>query len=196
MTHTAAGDLEALRGQVRAAQHVRSFPLLVIGALLVNYGVISFQAQPIAWRYGAPLAFVLLWALGKLNESRIGVGPGRADYLVAAGFVFAATNLVFLKPFIPHLSVTDVNGIWVALVGIALVGIARATRDGVLGTAGFVTITVGLVTIVAGRLTDANLSATSSGFIVQSSPNELISVVGAAFAALGLLLYRRERVEE
>jgi hypothetical protein len=196
MTHSATGDLEALRGQVRAAQHVRSFPLLVIGGLLVNYGVTSFQSQPVAWRYGAPLAFVLLWALGKLNETRTGVGPSRADYLVAAGFVFTATNLVFLKPFVSHLTFSDINGIWVSIVGIALVGIARTTRDAVLGTAGFVTIAAGIVTIVAGRYTDAGFSATSSGIIVQNWPNELTSVVGAVFAAMGLFLYRRERVEE
>lgn len=47
MTHSATADLGALRGQVRAAQHIRSFPLLVIGALLVNYGVDSFAAQPV-----------------------------------------------------------------------------------------------------------------------------------------------------
>ena len=89
-------DLDALRDRVRATQHARSLPLLVIGALLVNYGVSSFAPYPMQWRFAAPLAFVLIWALGKLNETVAGVGPGRADYLVAAGVVFIASNLLLL----------------------------------------------------------------------------------------------------
>src|SRR5947209_9788731 len=89
-------DFDALRHRVRASQHARSVPLLVIGALLVNYSVVSFASQPVAWRYGAPLAFVLIWALGKVNETNTGVGPGRGDYLIAAAVVFIVTNLLLM----------------------------------------------------------------------------------------------------
>jgi hypothetical protein len=195
MTHSATTDLDALRGQVRAAQHVRSFPLLVVGGLLVNYGVVNFAAQPVAWRYGAPLAFVLLWALGKLNETRVGIGPARADYLVAAGFVFTATNLVFLNIFLRNLNFAEVTGIWVFVVGIAMLGIARATRDGLIAIAGLLVMAAGIVAAFAARFTDAEFAIGSGGVLVQSWPNELISVVGAVFAAVGLLLYRRERLE-
>jgi hypothetical protein len=196
MTHSAADDLDALRGQVRAAQHVRSFPLLVIGGLLVNYGVANFIGQPVAWRYGAPLAFVLLWALGKLNEARVGIGPARADYLVAAGFVFTATNLFYLNIFLRNLSFEEITGLWVIVVGVALLGISRATRDGLLATAGSLVVAAGLVAAAADRFSGNTFSDSSGGILEQSWPNELISIMGAVFAALGLILYRRERVEE
>jgi hypothetical protein len=195
MTHTATTDLNALRGQVRAAQHVRSFPLLVVGGLLVNYGVVNFAPQPVAWRYGAPLAFVLLWTLGKLNETRVGIGPARADYLVAAGFVFTATNLVFLNVFLRNVNSAEITGIWVVIVGIALLGIARATRDGLIATAGLLVMATGIVAAIAARFTDALFTVGAGGILNQSWPNELISVVGAVFATVGLLLYRRERLE-
>jgi hypothetical protein len=195
MTHTATTDLNALRGQVRAAQHVRSFPLLVVGGLLVNYGVVNFAPQPVAWRYGAPLAFVLLWALGKLNETRVGIGPARADYLVAAGFVFTATNLVFLNVFLRNVNSAEITGIWVVIVGIAVLGIARATRDGLIATAGLLVMATGIVAAIAARFTDALFTVGAGGILNQSWPNELISVVGAVFATVGLLLYRRERLE-
>src|SRR2546423_14040520 len=91
-----ASDYSELRRRVRGTQHARSFPLLVIGGLLVNYAVTNFQSSPVAWRYGAPLAFVLIWALGKLNEQANGVGAPRGDYLVAAGVVFITTNFLVL----------------------------------------------------------------------------------------------------
>src|SRR4051795_611366 len=84
MTAAAAPDLDAIRDRVRATQHARSLPLLVIGALLVNYAVVSFAPQPVAWRYGAPLAFLVIWGLGKANEIRVGVGTGRGAHTPAA----------------------------------------------------------------------------------------------------------------
>src|SRR3954464_9915136 len=98
-TADAGVDVGRIRGRVRAAQHARSYPLLVIGALFVNYGAHAFFPKPLEWPYGATLAFILVWFLSKVNESQVGVGVGRADYLVAAGFVFAATNLMLIDPF-------------------------------------------------------------------------------------------------
>src|SRR4051795_11645130 len=133
MTIAAGPDLEALRDRVRATQHARSLPLLVIGALLVNYGVASFAPHPVQWRYGAPLAFVLIWALGKLNEATSGVGPGRADYLVAAGIVFIASNLLLLyRGFLEGAHFHRLVGVWVLIVGIALAVLSRPARDRVL----------------------------------------------------------------
>lgn len=196
MTHSATADLGTLRGQVRAAQHVRSFPLLVIGALLVNYGVGSFAPQPVQWRYGAPLAFVLVWALGKVNEARVGVGTGRADYLVAAGLVFATTNLVLLRPLVNQLNAGEVQGIWVAIVGLALVAIAQAARDGLLAAAGLAVVATGVAVAIEGRYFALGFVVSGSGFPQQSWTNVLVAVVGAVLAITGLLLYRRERVDE
>src|SRR3954467_12014627 len=130
MTIAAGPDLEALRDRVRATQHARSVPLLVIGALLVNYGVASFAPHPVQWRYGAPLAFIVIWALGKLNETTSGVGPGRADYLVAAGIVFIATNLLLLDhALLAGARFHRLIGAWVVVVGVALAGPAPAPPD-------------------------------------------------------------------
>jgi hypothetical protein len=196
MAQAAATDYDELRGRVRAAQHVRSFPLLVIGALLVNYGVSSFAAQPVQWRYGAPLAFVLVWALGKANEASTGIGAGRADYLVAAGFVFAATNLVLLRPQVnTSLTFGEIEGIWVVIVGLALAAIARAARDGLLAAAAITIFAAGVVVAIDGRVTDFGFLVVSGGSPEQTWPNVLVAVVGAVLAVTGLLLYRRERVD-
>src|SRR3954451_2051585 len=125
MNAAADPDLDAIRDRVRATQHARSLPLLVIGALLVNYAVVSFAPQPVSWRYGAPLAFLLLWAFGKLNEIKVGVGPGRADYLVASGAVFIATNLLLLDTSLREgANVHQLFGGWVVIVGLALVALS------------------------------------------------------------------------
>src|SRR5436190_17801842 len=121
----ATPDFAELRSRVRATQHARSLPLLVIGALLVNYAVVSFASQPVAWRYGAPLAFLLVWAFGKLNEIKVGVGPGRADYLVASGAVFIATNLLLLDTSLREgANVHELFGYWVVIVGVALAALS------------------------------------------------------------------------
>ena len=149
-------DLGALRGRVRATQHARSLPLLVIGALLVNYGVVSFASQPVAWRYGAPLAFVLVWALGKVNEASVGVGPGCGDYLIAAAIVFIATNLLLLVTSLREATrLHEMFGAWVVIVGAALAALSLPARDHVLLLAG---IAVG----VAARRSSSSARVTSS----------------------------------
>src|ERR1700757_384864 len=123
-------DFGALRKRVRATQHVRSVPLIVVGILLVNYGTNLFAPSPVEWRFGAPLAFVGIWAAMKANETLTGVGGRRTDYLIAAGFVFTATSLVLMRPFSRW--VTDpfrIQGIWVAIVGVALLSVALAAAD-------------------------------------------------------------------
>src|SRR3954452_13989849 len=131
MTIAAGPDLEALRDRVRATQHARSVPLLVIGALLVNYGVASFAPHPVQWRYGAPLAFILIWALGKLNETTSGAGPGRADYLVAAGIVYITTNLMLQETHFLYggARFNRLIGAWVAVFGISLLVLSRLGHD-------------------------------------------------------------------
>src|SRR3954454_10939970 len=137
-TAQAIADFDELRSKVRATQHARSVPLLVIGALLVNYGVSNFAASPMQWRYAAPLAFLLIWALGKLNEAQVGVGLGRVDYVVAAGFVFIASNLLLLfKRFVVGGGTFffQLTGAWVVILGIAVLGVGWSLRDRVLGLA-------------------------------------------------------------
>src|SRR3954451_8202696 len=137
MNAAADPDLDAIRDRVRATQHARSVPLLVIGALLVNYSVVSFASQPVAWRYGAPLAFVLIWVLGKVNETSVGVGSSRADYLIAAAAAFIATNLLLLDTSLRMGSnIHMLFGLWVVIVGATLAGLALPVRDHVLLLAG------------------------------------------------------------
>jgi hypothetical protein len=193
---TAAGataDLDALRDRVRASQHARSVPLLVIGTLLVNYGATGFAPHPVQWRYGAPLAFVLVWLLGKLNETQRGVGPGRADYLMAAGAVFTVTNLMLLDTdLLAGTNYHRLTGIWVATVGVALAVLSRATRDRVVLAAGLAVVLVGAMHATIGHA-DFEVINVGYGAIGHNWSLELIALVGGVLALTGLLLYRRER---
>jgi hypothetical protein len=57
-------QLDQLRQQTRAAQHATSYPLLVVGVLFLNYGVVGFTSQPVApqARYVVLLGLVLTLA--------------------------------------------------------------------------------------------------------------------------------------
>jgi hypothetical protein len=163
---------------------------------LVNYGVVGFRPSPVPWRFGAPLAFVLVWLLSKANERQTGVGTGRADYLVAAGFVFAATNATMLRPITnPLRSLPRAEGIWVVIVGVALLGVARAAVDGLLLAAGAAIVGVGALVIVTGsRWTqDGNLPGVSL-FPQQPLTEVVIAALGLVFVLAGMWLYRRERL--
>jgi hypothetical protein len=197
-TAHAIPDFDELRSRVRATQHARSLPLLVIGALLVNYGVSNFSSSPMQWRYAAPLAFLLIWALGKVNEAQVGVGLGRVDYVVAAGFVFIATNLLMLfKRFVAGGTAFffQLTGAWVAIVGVALIGIGWSLRDRVLGLAGATVVATGVAVFA---VHPSNLYVPGQGFIgfQRTWQMTLVVAVGALLGLAGLLLYRRERTQE
>ena len=187
MTATAT-DVGAIRKRVRATQHARSFPLLVIGALLVNYGANNFFPKPIAWQYGAPLAFFLIWALSKLNESQTGVGTGRVDYLVAAGFVFAAVNMATVAPFSNALREESLHSVWVVIVGLALLALGLVPRDAVLIAAGAVISATGALTGLLSHRYSGQRYGPENFFVQQTWANEYIAIVGAALATVGLRL--------
>jgi hypothetical protein len=191
-----ASDYDELRRHVRATQHARSLPLLVIGGLLVNYAVTNFQSSPVAWRFGAPLAFVLIWALGKLNEQARGVGAPRGDYLVAAGVVFIATNLLALiTRFAVGANFRDLIGAWVVIVGLALAALSRASRDPVMLGAGLLVIAAGVVMAAFGTA-DFGIGLHPWTVFTRSWSILLIAAVGAVLGLTGLLLYRSERAEQ
>lgn len=201
-----AEDLQALRRRVRTMQHARSFPLLVLGALFINYGVTSFSNSPVQWRYGAPLAFVLVWALLKVNESTIGVGTGRVDYLAAAFVVFGLINLTYLQgsngvipglqaapsPYLfEHLDAVGLQGVWVAIVGLAFLFIAVSARDMLL-------MLLAGVTVVSGALMAVGHNHTvyfdSEKTLSLYYPQNLVVVgLGALLAVVGLVAYWTER---
>ncbi|HET6818424.1 MAG TPA: hypothetical protein VFH66_14445 [Mycobacteriales bacterium] len=188
-----APDFDALRNRVRATQHARSLPLLVIGALLVNYSVVSFASQPVAWRYGAPLAFVLVWALGKLNETNVGVGPARGDYLIAAAIVFIATNLLLLDTSLREgTRLHEMFGAWVVIVGAALAALSVPTRDHVLLLAGVAVGVAGAAIFIFGPA-DIFFPMGGADSITRAWTLWLLAGVGAALGLTGLGLYRRER---
>jgi drug/metabolite transporter superfamily protein YnfA len=198
MTATdAVPDFDELRGRVRASQHARSVPLLVIGGLLANYSVTNFAATPIQWRYAAPLAFVLIWAFGKVNETAVGVRTGRADYLVAAGAVFIATNLLLMfRRFVAGGSIYffQLTGAWIAIVGLALIAIAWSIRDRVLVTAGAAVTAAGAALFA---VHPANEFVPGFGFLgaQRTWQMTLVAALGALLGVTGLLLYRRERTD-
>jgi hypothetical protein len=185
-------DVTALQKRVRADQRARSIPLLVIGALLVNYGVNGFANHPIAWQYGAPLAFVGIWVLFKVNESRTGVGPGRTDYLAAAAFVFMATELVMLRPFTEWIkSVGRVEGIWTVVVGVALLGIGAVAADLAIVVAALVVAVAGIYAVIEG----ANHTSVPVSYVFQSQPTHgaVIGYTGVVLVLAGFWFYRSER---
>src|SRR4051794_23734088 len=177
ITPAAGPDVAALRSRIRAAQHARSFPLLVIGILLINYGVGIFAPTPTQWRYAAPLAFVMIWALLKVNETRVGVGTGRADYLVAAAFVFAATNIVIMRPIADQIDFRRVQGVWIMIVGVTLVVLGAVVADRVLVLAGIIATAPG-VNLVFTR-DSLGIHASPSGFFVQPWAYVYIACAGA-----------------
>jgi hypothetical protein len=186
-------DVAALQRRVRADQRARSIPLLVIGVLLVNYGVDGFTSHPIAWQYGAPLAFVAIWALSKLNESRTGVGLGRTDYLVASAFVFMATELVMLRPFTEWIkSFGRVEGLWTIIIGVAVVGIGAVAADPVLVVAALIVAAAGVYAVIEGA-NDISLLPVSYVFQSQPTHGAVIGYTGAALVLAGLWSYRSER---
>lgn len=190
-------DYDELRRRVRGTQHARSIPLLVIGGLLVNYSVGDFLTSgPVSWRYGAPLAFVIIWALGKVNELRVGVGPARGDYLIAAGAVFVATNIpmFFSRLGGENYDFHELVGVWVTIVGIALLVLSRAARDWVLAVAGLAVTGAGIVMAAIGSVTFGPGTSTY-GVFDRSGSILLIAFVGAALGLAGLVLYRSERSE-
>jgi hypothetical protein len=186
-------DVDDLRRRVRANQHVRSIPLFVLGALLANYGVTGFAPQPVSWRYGAALSFVLIWLLGKTNETVSGVGPAQADYLIGAGFVFSATNLALLvQRFQQGAYVHELFGVWIAIVGITVAVLAIRSRDGVVLAAAVLVTALGLVMVVIGSA-DLMLMNNGVSFITQNWSMTLVALVGGVLTLLGLVVYLRER---
>jgi hypothetical protein len=189
-------DFDDLRRHVRGTQHARSYPLLVMGALLVNYAVAGFlQSAPVQWRYGAPLAFVLVWGLGKFNEQSTGVGAARGEYLVAGGCVFIATNLLLLLTrFSGGTDFHELVGLWVVIVGVGLAAVSRAGRDPVIASAGAVIVITGIVMAAFGSVDP--IAASTWWVFVRSWSVVLIALTGAALGVAGLLLYRGERAEQ
>jgi hypothetical protein len=85
--------LERLRRRVRADQRGASLPLIVLGAVTFHYATYRFVDPPLAWIYGAPLAFVVIWALQRRRESTVGVGAARDDTLVIAFVVWTTMQV-------------------------------------------------------------------------------------------------------
>lgn len=186
-------DLGALRRKVRAAQHVRSVPLIILGALLVNYGAESFAPSPVPWRYGAPLAFVAIWAALKLNERRTGLGAARADYLVAGGFVFTVTNIVQVRPFAQGLpGIERLPGVWTIIVALALFGVALAVSDWLLMVAAAAVAGAGLFVLAVGAYPGDGIFF-AGGLPQQPWGDVLVAVVGTLMVVAGIVTYRFER---
>jgi hypothetical protein len=194
-----AVSVAEVRQRTRAAQHATSFPLLVLGVLFINYGVVGFAAQPVAWRYAGALAFVIMWALGKANEYTTGVGPGRGDYVAAAGGVFVATQLTFLNRvlFARWATPYRLEGIWVLIVGLGLLAVGLVGRAPTLVGWAIAVCGVGAAQFLVGY----QLWTTNSflpglpGVAQQIGPPQPYIVIGlgVVLTIAGLLTFARER---
>ena len=145
-------QINELRQQTRAAQHATSFPLLVIGVLLLNYAITGFGSTPVAWRYAGALAFVALWGLGKANEYATGVGRGRGDYLAIACGVFVLTQLTLSSWILGAGWITEyrLQGMWIVIIGLGLAACGLSTRTGAVVVWGVFTCAGGLAVAVIG----------------------------------------------
>jgi hypothetical protein len=185
-------DLNELRRRTRAAQHGGSLPLLVIGVVFLNYGIVAFVGQPVEWRYAGALAFIVLWALGKANENTAGVGAPRGDYLAIAAGVFATTQLTLMDPINRWLGFSRLQGVWVLIVGAGLLTLGLSRRDWRLSTWGTATIAVGLGLAITNYSHWAVFSRRGNMVIVghQSPP---VVLLGLAMTIGGIITYERER---
>jgi hypothetical protein len=191
-TDVAAATVESARKRTRAAQHVGSYPLLVIGVVLVNYGIIGFNDSPVAWRFAGALAFVVLWGLGKMNESEVGIGPARGDYLAIAAGVFTATQLTLVNRVLSALDFSQLQGLWVVIVGAGLIALGLSRHERALLAWG------GLVVAVGAGLVVNDSTAFGGGLSngrVEGIPTQVTAVVvlGVALTIAGLATYGRER---
>jgi hypothetical protein len=181
-----------VRSRTRAAQHVASYPLLVTGVLLVNYGAVSFSSRPVEWRYAGALAFVVLWGLGKVNESQVGVGPARGDYLAIAAGVFTATQLTLIDPISGWITYERIQGIWVAIVGAGLLALAVSRHE-----RGLVAWAVAIAAFGIGwSITDYGYWSSkfsTSPLVAQGPQTAPVALVGALLTVVGLVTYQRER---
>jgi hypothetical protein len=185
-------DLGALRRKVRAAQHTRSVPLIILGVLLVNYGAVWFAPSPMAWRFGAPLAFVAVSVALTVLGTRTGIGAARADYLVAGGFVFMATNIVQVRPFTQSIDLNRLPGVWVIIVAVALLGVALTVSDWLLILASAAIGAAGAFLLIAGSTPSPSIAFLG---IAPEQPwgYVLVAVVGALLVLTGMVTYRFER---
>jgi len=199
MTDTGV-QINELRQQTRAAQHATSFPLLVIGVLLLNYSTTGFEPTPVAWRYAGALAFVALWGLGKANEYATGVGRGRGDYLAIACGVFVATQLTLSNWIVGASWITEyrLEGMWIVIVGIGLAACGLSVRGHALVLWGAVTCVGGLAVALIGYQ-----AWTYKGFqpfvnagglpFVGLQQTQIVTVLAVVLTVAGLVAFVRER---
>lgn len=191
-TDIAAAAVADVRRRTRAAQHVGSYPLLVLGVVLVNYGIIGFNNSPVPWRFAGALAFVVLWGLGKMNESEVGIGPARGDYLAIAAGVFTATQLTLLNRVISALDFSQLQGLWVAIVGAGLIALGLSRHEAALLLWGGLIVVVGAVVAIDDS---TNFGGGLANGRVEGIPTQAtaIAVLGVVLTLAGLVVYGRER---
>ncbi|MDQ1447287.1 MAG: hypothetical protein QOC79_258 [Actinomycetota bacterium] len=180
-----------VRRRTRAAQHIASYPLLVIGVLFVNYGVFNFIGQPVEWRYGSALAFVALWGLGKVNESEVGVGPPSGEFLAVAAGVFTATQLTSMDWVARRLGFDRLAGTWVLIVGAGLLAVGLARHERSVAAWGAAVAAAGLALAIANNSPLA--VSNSNGTFIRIGQNLPVVWIGVALTVVGLLNYQRER---
>jgi hypothetical protein len=190
-------QLDQLRRQTRAAQHATSYPLLVVGVLLLNYGVVGFTSQPVAWRYAGALAFVALWALGKANEYATGVGR-RGDYLAIAGGVFVATQLTFADWVVRYhwFSPARLQGIWVIIIGLGLVASGLSIRTRTLVAWGMATCATGIVLGIErypAWAFQGFVPFAAGGTVQLTSQSRYVVLLGLVLTLAGFAVFVRER---
>ena len=127
-----------------------------------------------------------------MNETHVGVGPARADYLAIAAGVFTATQLTLIDPISGWISYERIQGIWVAIIGAGLLALALARHE-----RGLVVWAVAIAAFgVAWSITNYGYwsSKFSSSPLVGLGPQTApVALLGALLTVVGLVTYHRER---
>ncbi len=127
-----------------------------------------------------------------MNESQVGVGPARGDYLAIAAGVFTATQLTLIDPVPGWVTYERMPGIWVAIVGGGLLalGLGRHER-GLVGWAVAIMV-FGVVWSITdyGYWSSKFSSSPLVGLGPQSGP---VALLGVLLTVVGLVTYQRER---
>jgi hypothetical protein len=134
----------------------------------------------------------VLWGLGKVNESEVGVGPARGDFLAIAAAVFTATQLSLIDHFVNWLGFERLQGVWVVIIGGGLLALGFSRHEGALVAWGAFVGAAGIALLIADY--SGSTSFVGGGNVITlSSQSAPVALLGVVLTVAGLVTYERER---
>jgi hypothetical protein len=180
-------DIEALRQRVRGDLWLVPLPLVVIGSFVFAYAANQFAPiGPLSSWIGLPIAFVIIWAVGRRRSGQTGIG-GRDDELILAFAVLAAMPLAS-SPVVSLVGLGQ-NDSWVLtwpaiVMGLGLCALAYMRTSWTLAIWGGLLVISGIASILlwASSLNDVPI------------PTQVLnSIVALAMVIFGVVVAIRAR---